>query len=103
MGASKRHKRVRSWLYKQNPFCTRCGVEMILPDDIPKTRTGNLKYDPENLCTIEHFYTRLESDRGDNKIPLHIICKKCNGAQSAIIESKLPKEALWEKSGRSPR
>lgn len=72
---------------------------MILPEDIPYTVKENgvkaLNYHPDNLCTIEHPYTKLSPYRRDvKKHPrrLTICCRKCNEAKGKEEERKLSKE-----------
>lgn len=76
--ASKRNRRIK--LFKENPLCPFCGVKMVLPED-----TGQeprfMKNPPDNLCTIEHLYTRYNPKRFENRTeePFTIICcRKCN-------------------------
>lgn len=83
-------KNQRKKLYAENPYCPFCGVKMILPEDVgfvdivhgDGTLTQNLKYAPDNLCTIEHLYSRFNPQRQtrnqNNERRRIICCKKCN-------------------------
>jgi hypothetical protein len=82
-------KTVRTRLYKKNPICPFCGVKMILPEDIGFIKTMDnqqaLKENPDNLCTIEHIYSRFNPKRKNPNIigerRRMICCKKCNMAR----------------------
>ena len=76
----------RTKLYEQNPFCPDCNVKMILPEEIgfnvTKSGVRKLKYTPDNLCTIEHKYSKVNPQRKEpvnNEMRWLICCKKCNG------------------------
>ena len=90
-------------MYLKNPYCPSCGVKMILPEDLPKDNSGNLVYEPDNMCTYEHVCSRLEgSKRKYNRKSNIILCKKCNAKLGAEKEAKLSKYDLWTRSGRWP-
>lgn len=97
----KKGKAKRDKLYYQNPYCPRCGVEMILPKDIPKNKKGYLKYEPDNLCTLEHKYTRFEEKRGSKKNSNGILCKKCN--REVAAEKEINMLSIEERRRRSGR
>jgi hypothetical protein len=59
-----------------NPYCPRCGVKMILPEDLPNYGP-KLKVIPDNMCTLEHVHSRLNPLRGV-PFPNTILCAKCN-------------------------
>ncbi len=110
MGVKPYQQRRRAKLFYENPFCPDCGVKMILPDDIPKVTSkhekgqlGNLKYFPDNLCTIEHLFTKFEPNkRKANREMVTILCKKCNEIHGRKSELKAGIDVLHEKSGNEP-
>ena len=98
--------RRRAALFAENLFCPDCGVEMILPDDIPRVteqhergQMGNLKYFPDNLCTMEHPVTKLEPDkRRASREMLSLLCKKCNGLRGRETELRVGIDELHTRS-----
>ncbi len=107
MGIKPYQQRRRAKLFAENPFCTECGIEMVLPDDIPKVTSprekgqiGNLKYFPENLCTIEHPVTKWEPEkRKKSREMLKILCKRCNEKLGADAQINAGIEELHIRSG----
>lgn len=66
---------------------------MILPQEI--TGFPKMKVVPDNMCTIEHFYSRLNSRRGKVRgETTTICCTKCNNQRSFDEHLKLTKEEL---------
>ena len=111
MGDNKQKIRQRTRLYNENPFCPKCNVKMILPEEIGfiDLPNGNrkLKYEPKNLCTIEHKYTKLEAERVKpnytNEIRHSLLCKLCNNLNgSESVNRLLTLEDKWERSGKRP-
>jgi len=83
----QRLKEKRTRLYNQNPFCPKCKTKMILPEEIgfnvhPNNGKKTLKYNPDNLCTLEHKYSKMNPLRKtpcfNNEIRIIILCQKCN-------------------------
>lgn len=81
---SKNYYNKRRAMFTKNKLCVFCGVEMILPEDVPfhKTKKGWGKRQPPNMCTIEHLYSRLNPLRGQPELTegarVIICCRKCN-------------------------
>lgn len=82
---------------------------MVLPGDIAYTIKENgikaLNYHPDNLCTIEHPYSKLSPYRRDvKKHPrrLMICCRKCNEERGNEEYRQLSKEEKRGISGSKP-
>lgn len=105
-----RIKNQRKKLYEENPYCPFCEVKMILPEDVgfeeirhtDGTITHNLKYVPDNLCTIEHLYTKFDPNRTtkntSNEKRRIICCRKCNMARGRQAELQVGIEELRRRS-----
>lgn len=81
MADHNRKKRFVKRMYELNPYCTQCGVKMILPEDLPRVSgsSNRIKYFPPNTCTYEHKFIKLHPDRKKNDHSKNsILCKKCN-------------------------
>lgn len=85
---AKRRKR----LFKENPFCVYCGIKTIL---LPNKGRRGKKWQPNNLATIEHIYTRFDPRRRTpnvNNERRHVLaCYKCNhekGQEAHALYSK---------------
>jgi hypothetical protein len=99
-------------MYAENPDCPFCGVRMILPEDIgfDLRRDGRgemrqfIKAELDNMCTIEHIYSKLNPLRNSPEIkdmPKYMICcKKCNNARGRAEEAALGIEVLRQRSTR---
>lgn len=80
----ERIKERRTKLYNENPFCPECDTKMILPEEIgfvvKNNGLKNLKYTPDNLCTLEHKYSKINPDRKKpcKELRWSILCFKCN-------------------------
>ncbi len=104
----ERKKARRKQLYEQNPFCPDCNVKMVLPEDVGffthKNGLRSILDNPDNLCTLEHKYSRLNPKRKEpvnNEVRWFILCTKCNNKRSKIDhETFLTKEELHERSQR---
>jgi len=100
MGDGQRLKRRRARLFKENPYCIYCGVEMILPED------ANVKKrdaPPDNLCTSEHFFSALHP-RKINKKGIRgkviICCHKCNIERGNYWAQQLGLKELHKRANR---
>lgn len=80
-----RDKRIELW--KANPYCEKCGILTILPEDVPgviNLKTGvKQMYDvPDNMATIQHRYDRWSGMKSLRDTPyaraLYLWCNKCN-------------------------
>lgn len=73
------NRKIRTELYKKNPFCYYCYCRTILIDfrTIPKGTAT-----PKKAATIEHLWDKFNVNRTSNKIkysgPLVIACSNCN-------------------------
>ena len=91
----------RKRLYDKNPYCPRCGVEMILPEDLPRhpRKVYEPTVHPDNMCMYEHKYSRLNKKRGTrDESQNSILCRKCNNELGKIEENKLTIEELRKRS-----
>jgi hypothetical protein len=85
---------LRKRLYNQNPNCPFCGIKMILPEDVElKTKTY-----PDNLCTIEHIYSKFnplrQTPNTNGERRRIVCCKKCNMIRGREEELSLGVEGL---------
>src|SRR3972149_5057373 len=93
-GLQKRRRK----LYHNNPYCPRCGILMILPEDL--TDYGpKMKNLPENMCTIEHTFSRLDALR-QQPFPNSILCNKCNNEVGKLDEKNIGLNELRIRSNR---
>ena len=109
MGNTGRLRRRKEYLYKKDPNCPECGVEMILP---PK---GKSSYFP-NMATIEHENNKYHPEKRYKKQTkkeghlankhrigrTYLLCQKCNEGKANKETKLLSKEELWKRSGRKP-
>lgn len=94
-------KNLRKRLYEIDPLCPFCGVKMILPQDVPHQTY------PDNLCTIEHIYSRFNPKRSKPNLNGErrrmICCRKCNMARGRKEELALGIEGLKEHAARKEK
>ena len=94
----KSYKNVRKRLFNKNPYCPRCGVRMILPENL-ELENGKIKYFPTNTCSYEHRYTKIDKEkRRNNKGMGSILCKQCNELAGAERQSQLSIDELHNRS-----
>lgn len=80
----ERYKKARASLWMSSPFCRRCGVITILPEDFANrigVDVSNLSKMPDNLATIQHCLNRLDPRRKMRlpcKTRYTLFCIKCN-------------------------
>lgn len=81
--------------WKDNPYCQRCGVLTILPQDVPgkiNTHTGvkQIKKTPDNMATIQHIYDKLHPLRlVDTNDARHLLwCNKCNSEDAKQLNKR---------------
>ncbi len=91
-----RYKRRRTRLFNENPHCPFCGVLMVLPESLPDYGP-RIKVFPDNLCTIEHLFSKLNPEKPKQGKTM-ICCKKCNEDRARAEESKL---SIEEKQQRA--
>ena len=103
MGSTSRFRKMLAKLYNKNPYCPKCGVFMILPEDIPDKKPGVKKNVPDNMCTYEHSQPRCSPYRlGTIPNKNGILCKKCNEIKGYNDEIKyLGIDGMRVSSGRS--
>jgi len=97
MSNTKRLRRRRHKLFKENPYCFYCGEEMVLRE----SRGGGIW--PPNAATIEHLISRNNPLRGVIEGKTVLACKQCNEQAGAEEERALPIEELWRRAGHLKR
>jgi len=98
-------------LHKLNPNCAYCGIETILPEDVPNADFHKgimrIKIVPPNMATIEHIYSKLDPRRKEpnltNEARWILVCTLCNGYKAQLEQDRLSREELWKRSGRKER
>jgi hypothetical protein len=68
--ASKTNKEIRDELYNKNSICKYCGCKMI------KKVKGPIF--PDSLCTINHFFSKINPFKNFAHQYLEICCNRCN-------------------------
>ena len=91
------HKR-REKLFKENPHCYYCNVLTIF--DRPTKHNKGRGWQPDNLATIEHLYSRFDPRRkipNTNNERRHVLaCYKCNHERGKAEVNALPRETQVE-------
>jgi hypothetical protein len=88
-------------MFKEDPHCRLCGVEMWLPP-AGKNPTKDLEL-IQTMATIDHIYSKLNPRRytvpnGDKRIQL--VCWLCNNYKGQLEDLMLPLEERQERSRR---
>ena len=98
MSRSQRARR-RNKLWERDPHCRFCGVETVLPENVPE---GPI---PDNMATIEHLDSRNNPDRGKfcGQERTTLACFKCNNDRNKEEVKKIPIEKRREISKRGHR
>ena len=106
---TKRMRRRKEYLYRENPYCALCGVKMYLN----KRGERSAKSD---LATIDHIHNKYhlkERHKKQTKAErilgftmrlgrTRLLCKKCNTRIANEETKRLPIEELWKRSGAYP-
>lgn len=99
---SFKKKRRRDRLFEKYKTCFWCSCKLVKPE--------NCKHDektPSDMATLDHLrYKRNPKRQQPNltgKPRTVIACFECNNNRASKAEKKLPKEELWERSGRYPK
>ena len=88
MTGKKGQVRRRKRLFREDPFCGYCGVEL--------TEAPNVS----NEATLEHAVSRLHPLRGKVQGRTLLVCKGCNGEHGAAEQRAL---SSWESSASALR
>ena len=101
LSRSKRLRRQRERMWKENPHCHWCGIETVLIPYGAKVKQEN------NAATIDHLRDKYNPEKRqepnlNNETRRVLACFSCNVRRSAEATAKLPKEELWRRSGRFP-
>lgn len=92
---------LREMLYKANKFCSKCGVEMVMPNELPKDKRGRIKHFPDNTCVLKRMFSKYYGyDRSQNKKPAVLICRKCSDEMARKEQDEI---SIIEKRIRSRR
>ena len=91
MTGKKGQVRRRKRLFREDPFCGYCGVEL--------TEAPNVS----NEATLEHAVSRLHPLRGKVQGKTLLVCKGCNGEHGAAEQRALSIEELWRRAGHYDR
>lgn len=80
-GNSYRYRQLRTRLWHEDPHCRYCGVLTILPEHLPKNKSGHVIERP-NMATIDHIRSRWDPARWEPNPTCErrreLSCKKCN-------------------------
>ncbi len=100
--SSKRLRKRKERLWKENPHCRNCGDLTILPEKYKATEKQ-----PDNLATIQHFHHKYHPDRHKpnptGEVRTDLWCYKCNNKDAKEITKNRKKELLWEDAGAYPQ
>ena len=90
--SSPKSKWLRNKLFKENPYCPKCGVKMIRPESLP-IKDGKREKPPDNTCMIVRRFTAYDKfERMKNKKPATIMCFKCLQELDKKRQSEVPIE-----------
>lgn len=94
MAPTSKLQRIRKRMFKDNPNCPFCNVLMVLPESLSDSSRGQ-----NNMCTIEHIYSRLNPLRNrNNRNEIMILCMKCNANKARAEEKVLGLNNLQKRS-----
>ena len=86
-----RLRRRRKRLFRDDPHCSYCGVELVEAPNVP------------NEATIEHTVSRLHPLRGKIHGRRLLVCRQCNNEHNVSEERAMSTEELWRRAGHLER
>ncbi len=100
MSSDSKRQRLKN-LLKSDPHCYWCGRLVILGN---RNRDGK-EYTtrPPNMATLDHIISRINKKwKKGMRNCLVLSCTECNQKRNKKETAMIPKEELWNRSGRHP-
>lgn len=80
----------------EDPHCANCGAAVVYFRPEPREPF------PDNFATLEHVNSRNQSVPRPSPGRIVLWCRKCNQGRSEREVAAMPREELWNRSGRRP-